>query len=108
MCIRDSSYPIDWFRRAEADVQEAEIRISKIQRSLARIQIPDADMEFYLIPAWSFYGIVGTRDSGSTDLSFGTKSLDSEGNSVQTEPYVHAILAFNAMDGSVINIIQGY
>lgn len=102
------SYPIDWFRRAEADVQEAEIRISKIQRSLARIQIPDADMEFYLIPAWSFYGIVGTRDSGSTDLSFGTKSLDSEGNSVQTEPYVHAILAFNAMDGSVINIIQGY
>ena len=63
------SYPIDWFRQAQADVQEAEIQISKIQRNLARIQIPDADMEFYLIPAWSFYGIVAVSYTHLIHLS---------------------------------------
>ena len=106
----EASYPLDWFQHGETcfKVHEAEIKITEIQRGFARILVPDATMEYYLIPAWSFYGVIGTRYDDQTKLSYGYDTTDDLGNTVHHEEKPVHRLTLNALDGSVVNTLLGY
>ena len=76
-----------------ADIEQAtSVRIRRIEQSLVRIKVPNAEGEFYLVPSWSFYGHVAGE------------AAESEGGDYLLSP----ILCINGIDGSVINTVLGY
>ena len=70
-----------------------QIDIDRIQSGLMRIQVPNKEYEFYLIPVWSFYG---TANGQEQEHEMGSASVDSP------------LLMLNAVDGSHIDINLGY
>ncbi len=78
--------------------QAIELRIEIIELGLARVRIQNNQAEYYLLPVWNFKGQLGV-DTGQgmfydSDLS----------------PYYtpHTFLTINAVDGSVVDVSQGY
>ena len=68
-------------------------RITHIEQNLTRVTIPDQEGEFYLIPAWHFYGTASGVGS------------EPEGGVAYVE---RPLLSLSALDGTVINTALGY
>ncbi len=77
-----------------------EMRITQICHGLARVNIPDDPDAYYLLPAWSFYGITGFQNNTQDSVDFGTGLPG-------VEPQPEHRLTLNALDGTVIGD-QGY
>ncbi|WP_434310087.1 DUF6034 family protein [Hominifimenecus sp. rT4P-3] len=111
------SYPFSWFQLPgkEGDpestgpkVEEAAFKITGIKRRLSRVLVPNATMEYYLIPTWSFYGFDGVRAEGDSELTYDFIIVDENGNkSTEPKPASH-VLSLSALDGSVIQAGLGY
>lgn len=69
------------------------IQVNRIEQELVRIKVPDNEKEFYLVPAWNFYGTINGQEA---EEEGGITSLDSP------------LLTLNAVDGTVINTYLGY
>ena len=72
------------------------IRVNRIEQELVRIKIPDNEKEFYLVPAWNFYGTVNGQEA------------EREGGEGGITAFETPLLTLNAVDGTVINTDLGY
>ena len=76
-----------------------EINIDKIELGLSRIQKQDSMGEYYLVPAWHFYG--STTTYYIDDAPFNGRIIEWRGIG-------HVYLTINAIDGTVIDREQGH
>ena len=90
MEIQDASYYIG--------TASAEIDVTRVELGLARIRIQNNETDFYLTPAYTFYGISTLYDEASNEINWGFGQDDA----------VERLLTINAVDGSVINVDKGY
>ena len=72
------------------------IQVNRIEQELVRIKIPDNEKEFYLVPAWNFYGTINGQEAEREGGEGGITDLGSP------------LLTLNAVDGTVINTDLGY
>ena len=72
------------------------IRVNQIEQELVRINIPDNEKEFYLVPAWNFYGTINGQEA------------EREGGEGGITAFESPLLTLNAVDGTVINTDLGY
>ena len=72
------------------------IRVNRIEQELIRIKIPDNEKEFYLVPAWNFYGTVNGQEA---------EREGGEGGATGSEL---PLLTLKAVYGTVINTGLGY
>ena len=67
-----------------------EILITNIEEGMVRVKVPNKEYEYYMIPAWCFYGRINRH------------SYDGEGG------LEFPLVTINAIDGSIINTDLGY
>ncbi len=75
-----------------------EIRIEEIELGLARVRIQDNQAEYYLLPVWNFKGQLGV-DTGQ-GMAYDSDYVEAY------SPYT--FLTINALDGSIVDVSQGY
>ena len=76
-----------------ARVSSVTLHITKIALSYVRMQ---SGSDYYLVPAWNFTGNVDVRDENGNPFYEDDPSLD------------RSLLTINAIDGSIIDVAQGY
>ena len=76
-----------------ARVSSVTLNITKIALSYLRVQ---SGSDYYLVPAWNFTGNVDVLDENGNPFYEDDQSLD--------RPF----LTINAIDGSIIDVAQGY
>ena len=76
----------------------AEVEITRAELGLARIRVQNSDSQFYLTPAYTFYGITTLYDENGMEITlpFSNNTTDD------------ILLVINAVDGSIINTELGY
>ena len=80
------------------DVESVIVKIERITLGLMRVQSGD---EYLLIPVWDFYGYTQRFTADGKDIG---QHL----NEGAYDPIEQCLLTINAIDGSVINLEQGY
>lgn len=81
---------------SDPDLLGIDVSIDRIELELQRITPDGSITEGLLVPVWNFYGNVGYK------YTFGDHQLNDGMN------LPRALLTINAIDGSVINIFEGY
>lgn len=76
----------------------AEVEITRAELGLARIRVPNSDSQFYLTPAYTFYGVSTLYDENGTEIVLPFSNNKTE----------DILLTINAVDGSIINTELGY
>lgn len=91
------TYPLSRFQAGGESIriEEVEMRVTQIRRGLVRVAIQDRPDAYYLLPAWSFYGLTGYRTNRQDQVDFGTGDPG-------MEPQANHLLTLNALDGTVI------
>ena len=87
----------------EATPSGARVNISSIEAGLARVRIKDTEARYYMMPVWNFKGTITLEYADMLASDESTKDARQV-----TSVYSDTILTLNAIDGSVINISQGY
>ncbi len=79
------------------------VHIKNIKLGLMRVQ---SGMDFLLIPVWDFYGYRERFTPEGEDIDI--LSRESTGTAEEYRPIEYCMLTINALDGSVIDLQQGY
>ena len=80
---------------------EVTVNITRIEAGLVRVRIRDSEARYYMMPVWSFRGsVVRDEDEGA--------SITSSGETLEPPEITSSILTINAIDGSIIDLTQGY
>ena len=79
------------------------VHIKNIKLGLMRVQ---SGMDFLLIPVWDFYGYRERFTPEGEDIDI--LSGESSGRAEEYKPIEYCLLTINALDGSVIDLEQGY
>lgn len=90
-----------FFADTGVKVTSASVNVTDITVSFIRTRIKDNDEDFYFIPAWTVYGYYTVHETESNGEITSAPAQDTEQKSV-------ALFSINAVDGSVINLTQGY
>ena len=90
-----------FFTDTAIKVTSASVNVTDISISFIRTRIKDNDQDFYFIPAWTVYGYYTVHEIESNGEITSAPIQDTEQKSV-------ALFSINAVDGSVINLSQGY
>lgn len=83
------------------------LEISKITLSYRKILVQGSESEYMLVPAWDFYGRKVMEFAPGADVT-GLNLQVIENNTAIEEYFSHSHLTLSAIDGSVIDNIQGY
>lgn len=81
-------------------VTSASVNVSSIELTLVRVSVKNEPNNYYILPAWLIYGSM-SMDKYSIN---GSAASGSNSGGYSNTP----LLAVNAIDGSVIDISQGY
>ena len=90
-------------------VSALEISVTNAELGLSRVRIKDSAADFYLIPTYTFYGIVTALDENGEPIMI--SDYDENGHEIgESFPYTTAkeLAVINAVDGSAINTLLGY
>ena len=77
-----------------------DVHVNQVRLSLMRVKNDGSERKGLYVPAWIFYG------TETTNYTYKDPGLD--GNEPTTESTPWIVLAVNAVDGTVIDQIEGY